>query len=308
MRWARWRGGTLDVLFDGYCPLCRRTVRLLLGLDLFERLSFVDLHALDLSRYGDEKRVTLDRAALDEAMHVVWNRRAYRGFDGFRKIAGSLPLLWLLAPLLYIPGIPMLGRAVYRRVARSRMSMHACAGGACAIGPADPPEPQAVEDRPVRSISLPQRLLGPVAIALMIALLFGCWCMRVEYYPFTSMQMFATYTGTGVVTYYRARQTDEHGQVGQAFLDRMGFGASRYRPVMQNGFSDARGRQNCIDMLVRCGEFWNKRAPAGRRVTRLEVQKRDWDFINDRHNPDYGRVVDRIIVDFDPITGAAHPR
>jgi hypothetical protein len=33
---------------------------------------------------------------------------------------------------------------------------------------------------------------------------------------------------------------------------------------------------------------------------KLEVQKRRWDFVNDRSNPNRGTVVDRITVTFNP--------
>lgn len=63
----------------------------------------------------------LDRADLLLEMHVVdTGGRVWRGFDAFRRLALVLPLLWPLLPLLYLPGAPALGRAVYGRVAASR--------------------------------------------------------------------------------------------------------------------------------------------------------------------------------------------
>jgi len=32
----------------------------------------------------------------------------------------------------------------------------------------------------------------------------------------------------------------------------------------------------------------------------VEVQKVRWDFINDRHDPDYGDIADRLVVQLDP--------
>ncbi len=54
-------------------------------------------------------------------MHVVTDRgRVETGFDAYRAIAWSLPLAWPIAPLLWVPGVPWLGRRVYAAVAARR--------------------------------------------------------------------------------------------------------------------------------------------------------------------------------------------
>lgn len=301
-KWASFRGGKLEVLYDDRCTMCQRSVRVLTSLDLFERLEFVDLHGLDLASYRQGTGVALSHAELNEAMHVVWKGRAYRGFDGIRKIAAALPLLWTMAPLMYLPGIPQLGRRRYRAIAARRMTMHQCAGGTCAVAsPLSTATPTAVNPA---TLPLWRRLLGPAVVACLIAFLLACWSVRLEYYPFTSMQMFSTYDDSGVVSYYRVEKVLENGIVNEAKLEHMGFGASRYRPILQNSFKKY-GRETCIDMLIRCGNFWNQRMPHGQRVVRLEVHKRDWNFVENRHDRDFGSVVDKIIVEFDPATGKA---
>lgn len=44
----------------------------------------------------------------------------YRGYSTYQQIAWRIPLLWILAPLLYVPPIPQIGRRIYRRVADAR--------------------------------------------------------------------------------------------------------------------------------------------------------------------------------------------
>ena len=58
---------------------------------------------------------------LRHSMHVIGpDRRAYRGFFAFRALAGRLPALWPLVPILYLPGVPFIGTRIYAGVARNR--------------------------------------------------------------------------------------------------------------------------------------------------------------------------------------------
>ena len=56
-------------------------------------------------------------------------RRRRRGRWGGRR----LPLLWLSAPLLYLPGVPWLGQCIYLWVARNRFNLVPCRDGVCDI-------------------------------------------------------------------------------------------------------------------------------------------------------------------------------
>jgi predicted DCC family thiol-disulfide oxidoreductase YuxK len=106
-------------LYDGSCGLCQRTVAVLRRLDLFGRIEFLDALA-------DWPRVHAAYPSLAQedclrTMHVVTRGgRVATGFDAYRAIVWSLPLLWPVAPILYVPGVPAVGRRVYARVAAGR--------------------------------------------------------------------------------------------------------------------------------------------------------------------------------------------
>jgi predicted DCC family thiol-disulfide oxidoreductase YuxK len=72
---------------------------------------------------------------LIEEMHVVtpYGQHAYAGFRAFRWIAWRLPLTMLVAPLLYVPGVPWLGNKVYRWVAKHRFQLVPCDDGGCKV-------------------------------------------------------------------------------------------------------------------------------------------------------------------------------
>src|SRR4051794_38156384 len=90
------------VLYDGACPLCRKAVGLLRSLDWFNVLAFAD--ARDPGQVPDFPRPVEPKRLLEE-MHLLTpgGGHVYHGFRAFRGMAWRLPLLWGLAPLLYLP-------------------------------------------------------------------------------------------------------------------------------------------------------------------------------------------------------------
>src|SRR4051812_41104923 len=107
------------VLYDGQCPLCRKSVWWLKWLDWRRRLDCRD--ARDPANVPAVEP-PLEPHRLLEEMHLVTpdGKRVYHGFGAFRWMAWRLPFLWAIAPLLYLPGVPTLGQAVYLWIARNR--------------------------------------------------------------------------------------------------------------------------------------------------------------------------------------------
>ena len=124
------------VLYDGQCAFCRKSVELLRRLDWLHQLSYLDAR----DRAGLPAGAPLGAARLLEEMHVLTpDRQVYHGFGALRWLAWRLPLLWPVAPLLYLPGVPALGQRLYLWVARNRFRLVPCHGGVCAVPPAKNP-------------------------------------------------------------------------------------------------------------------------------------------------------------------------
>ena len=106
------------ILFDGRCGLCNAMIILLRSLDWLKRLQFENYHdPVVREKYAGGIPVK----TLDEAMHVRSpNGSITKGFYGVRTLTKELPPLWILVPILYIPGIPFIGEKVYGWVARHR--------------------------------------------------------------------------------------------------------------------------------------------------------------------------------------------
>lgn len=125
------------VLFDGQCAFCRKSVEILQRLDWCGRLRFQD--ARDPSGWPPSP-VPLREERLMEEMHVVPLKgdRLYHGFGAFRWMAWRLPLLWPLAPFLYVPGVPNLGQRLYLWIAKRRYRLMPCHDGVCTLPPQRP--------------------------------------------------------------------------------------------------------------------------------------------------------------------------
>jgi predicted DCC family thiol-disulfide oxidoreductase YuxK len=120
------------VLYDGNCPLCQRSVRLLKRLDWLKKLHPQDCR--DTSKLP-LCQVPLEPKRLLEEMHVVTpnRQRVYAGFAAFRWIAWRLPSTWLIAPFLYLPGARWLGNKIYLWIARNRYNLVPCKDGVCSL-------------------------------------------------------------------------------------------------------------------------------------------------------------------------------
>lgn len=120
------------VLYDGDCAFCRRSVAILKRLDWLGRLHYQSARDVE---HLPPSEVPLDPRRLLDEMHVLTpdRRAAYAGYAAFRWIAWRLPLTVLLAPFLYIPGVPWVGNRVYLWIARNRMDLVPCRDGVCAV-------------------------------------------------------------------------------------------------------------------------------------------------------------------------------
>ena len=118
------------ILFDGQCPLCQRSVAILKWLDWLRRF---DYHDCRDPAGIPANTADLDPAKLTEQMHVLTpgGSRALAGFRAVRYIAGRLPVMWLVWPLLFLPGMTRVGQKLYLWVARHRFHLVPCHDGVC---------------------------------------------------------------------------------------------------------------------------------------------------------------------------------
>jgi len=120
------------VLYDGDCAFCCKSIALLQKLDWLGKLEYVNVR--------DEtqpllKEPLIAAAPLLEQMHVLppAGNALYGGYQAIRFIAWRLPLTWLVAPFLYLPGMTWLGQKIYLWIARNRFKIIPCEHGVCSV-------------------------------------------------------------------------------------------------------------------------------------------------------------------------------
>ena len=109
-------GAPYLVSYDGHCILCTRTVGLIHRLDIFRCLNFVDF------REQENKAIlsAVEESRLEKEMLLKSKDGFVGGFFAFRLISLLCPLLWPLVPILYIPGVSLIGQKVYEWCAEHR--------------------------------------------------------------------------------------------------------------------------------------------------------------------------------------------
>jgi predicted DCC family thiol-disulfide oxidoreductase YuxK len=287
--------GRLQVLYDGLCPLCRRTVRVFTCLDLFCRLDFQDFRRLDIAAYNHRHQLNLRPEDLEKAMCVIAAGRTCSGFCAYRTLSLAVPIFWPLVPFLFLPGAATLGTVMYRFVAHNRRKRATCDSS----GPLEASETGLLTFTPP-SASPRYNFFFALAIVGFMAVMGSIWALRIEYYPLTAMPMFAS-VRKSVVTYFKTLGHRESGVISPIYLeDSLGAWSinSRYEPLFDLCFSEKpRDLELCKKTLNVLGTAYNKKTPPGEKLTCYEIQRWKWDFVSNPQDPHYGTLDARMIFD-----------
>jgi len=306
--------GRIHILFDGQCPLCNRTVRVLGFFDLFTRLEFLDFRRLDLAEYNRHHGLTLTLEDLDREMYVISRGQAYIGYYGYRVLAWALPAFWPLIPLLYFPGVSWVGERVYGSIARNRLALIHC-DSHCPTTPSGNGDSRAIfhisdEPQPGRYAWL----ISSFCVVMAISFFY-----RVEFYPvMTAWHLYASLNTSGEISYFKALG---HQASGATVPVRVGdsVGALRWdgrdtRIVKQcfDGLRNERGGivtkdlDSCQKFLAVSGSIYNKKSPLDRKITHLEIQERVWNFRSNPSDPEHGKVTtNHLIIEIEQASAAA---
>jgi predicted DCC family thiol-disulfide oxidoreductase YuxK len=282
------RNGPLAVLYDGSCKYCRATVRVLAAMDLFGRLEVVDFRRLDLQAFNRAHGSDLQLDRLEKEMAVVSRGRVSWGFFAYRALSGALPALWIAAPLLRVPGASRLGAWVYRNVAVRRPR---CIE-ACATEPAAAPAAFASE------LTTMQRFGYVLSIAALTVVMSVAFHYRIEFYPFTAMQLFTGLQGS-TVTYFRVMGTRQSGERTRVRLED-GIAALRFNQryriaAYEHCFGQPAEKDVCRKFLSATMAVYNQKSAPRDRFTSLEVNKWLWDFRSSPDDPMRGRIAERYV-------------
>ncbi len=120
-----------EILFDGECPLCIRSMTAIRYLDWFDRITYSELQDRWQVLSQTHPHISLE-ACLEEMHMILPNNSVRKGFFAFREVTRYLPVLYFLRPVLYFPGMSRLGDSVYRFIAARRPRfLQSCHAGFC---------------------------------------------------------------------------------------------------------------------------------------------------------------------------------
>lgn len=117
-QWTQVKNPELNVFYDEGCPLCRKTVLVIRHFDIRKAVNFKGLQ----SHHEGELRLSgipIDTLLRD--LFSIDNKGIIAsGLDTYIRILRTLGYTYPLALLLSIPGIHLLAKRIYRRIADSR--------------------------------------------------------------------------------------------------------------------------------------------------------------------------------------------
>jgi predicted DCC family thiol-disulfide oxidoreductase YuxK len=109
---------TVEIFFDGECPLCMREVKMLQRMDRQQRVRFTDIAAKTFTPPAG-----LDMAALMARIHGrLPDGSILEGVEVFRRVYEAVGLGWL-SRASRLPGISALTEAAYALFAKNRLRL-----------------------------------------------------------------------------------------------------------------------------------------------------------------------------------------
>src|SRR5688572_5883771 len=146
----------------------------------------------------------------------------------------------------------------------------------------------------------------PIAGCAIVVTMLGVWSRQIEFYPFSSMNLYASFNGTSVITHYRVVARYPSGERERIYLQHVVdlLERTNFRQSIARGFhppSHPEGKM-AREYLRACGEAHNEENPHAP-IAEIEVQQWEWDYRAEPHAPDgeFGEIVDSYVV---PITGS----
>jgi len=135
-QWWKKRFGQMEMIYDGNCGFCKRSMALFLAFDGLNQIKTRD--------YRTNPSPIVASKKIDHALYTITaNDKPIAGFDAYRHVVIRIPGAWWFAPLYYIPFFSRaIGRPIYNWIAAHRMQLSrlffkAKQGTSCVSTPVD---------------------------------------------------------------------------------------------------------------------------------------------------------------------------
>jgi predicted DCC family thiol-disulfide oxidoreductase YuxK len=115
--WWKRRMGPMEMIYDGHCGFCKRSMAWFLAFDGLRQIQIRDYRASPSPVVSDKR--------MNKALHLALSDgRALPGFEAYRYAVPRVPGLWWLVPFFYMPVFSRLfGHPIYNWVAANRSGL-----------------------------------------------------------------------------------------------------------------------------------------------------------------------------------------
>lgn len=116
-RWWQKRFSGIEMIYDGDCGFCKRSMCLFLAFDGLQQIRTRDYHT------NPSPKVPSEMVA--QALYTITAKdKAIPGFDAYRHVVLRVPGMFFLVPFFYVPVFSkLIGRLIYKWVAKNRMML-----------------------------------------------------------------------------------------------------------------------------------------------------------------------------------------
>lgn len=105
----------ITLVYDNDCGFCKNSLRIVKKFDWFNRVSLVPSCSNNYyTDILDVNRLNFEMGAVEE------NEEIYYGADAFEQVFSKVPLFWVIAIIMKIPGTIYVSRFVYKYIAKTR--------------------------------------------------------------------------------------------------------------------------------------------------------------------------------------------
>lgn len=145
------------------------------------------------------------------------------------------------------------------------------------------------------------RLYYPSLVSVLAAILLTSWFLKVESYPFSAVQMFSKKNTSGRVIYAKVLARYESGMVSPVVPEKIipATFDNHYAEDIKGCFlDDLKRRHVCEKLLETVGSVYNREESSKEKMTEIEVQEWQYDFIESRSSDsNYGKLMKHTMIE-----------
>ncbi|MGB3295836.1 MAG: hypothetical protein WBB01_22870 [Phormidesmis sp.] len=153
----------------------------------------------------------------------------------------------------------------------------------------------------LKRIRYPALIYYPLLVSALTAILMSAWLLKIEFYPFTAVQMFSGKDTSGQVSYTKVIGHYESGTAARMIPEKIipaAFDDHYAEDIKRCLSDDLEERQVCEKLLATVGSVYNQKNSSKEKMIEVEVQEWQYNFRESRSsNSSYGKLMKRSMIE-----------